>query len=95
MAKKKVSLTSHEYTKATLSTHTIIHCNIHKEMSNWTIGTVLEFISSFLKYDTSNDANQNGPGVYGGQLAGNRFDFLYFIKKPQVILRTIALVRFL
>jgi hypothetical protein len=71
-------------------------------MSNWTIGTIMEFISNFLKIDsTSSDANNGSPadgfggGVYGGQLAGNRFDFLYFIKKPQVILRLVAMVRLL
>ncbi len=65
-----------------------------------TIGTVIEFIQNFFKIDQTNNVDNNnnpdgfggGGGVYGGTLAGGRFDPMVYIRKPQVILRLVALV---
>ena len=62
-------------------------------MNNLTIGTILEFISNFLKIDKSQNLTSNDSNVaYGGGMAGNRFDPLSFIKKPQVIFRLASTV---
>lgn len=59
-------------------------------MSNLTIGTLLEFISNFLKMD--NGPNDAAGVAYGGGMAGNKFDILTFVKKPQVIIRILSVV---
>ena len=53
------------------------------------IATLVEFIESMVK----STQISNSEGAYGGGLAGAPFDPLSFIKKPQVILRIINIVR--
>jgi hypothetical protein len=63
-------------------------------MSNLTIGTILEFISNFLKIDNTQNLNTNDSSVaYGGGMAGNKFNPINFFKKPQVIFRILSIVR--
>jgi hypothetical protein len=54
------------------------------------VGTIIEFIESMVKSTT---ISNSGDGAYGSGMAGTPFDPLGFIKKPQVILRIISLVR--
>lgn len=53
------------------------------------IATIVEFIESMIK----STQISNSEGAYGGGLAGAPFDPLSFIKKPQVILRIINIVK--
>jgi hypothetical protein len=53
------------------------------------VGTVVEFIQSFMK---SAAEQANVGAAYGGNMAGRAFDPVGFIKKPQVILRVISIV---
>jgi len=52
------------------------------------IGTIIEFFESMVK-TSSVTPNQ---GAYGGDLSGGSFNFLEFIKKPQVILRILTIM---
>jgi hypothetical protein len=56
------------------------------------IGTIIEFISNILKYENTSPNAESGV-IYGGSLAGVPFSLVEFVKKPQVIFRSIALVR--
>ena len=58
-------------------------------ISKMNIATVVEFIESMIKSATVS----NTDGAYGSGMAGTPFDPLGFIKKPQVILRIVSLVR--
>ena len=64
-------------------------------MSNLTVGTLLEFLSNFLKIDNNQNLNSNESNVaYGGGMAGNKFDLFSFIKKPNVIFRLVSIVKY-
>lgn len=52
------------------------------------IATVMEFIESMVKSATASTGDQ----AYGSGMAGNAFDPIAFVKKPQVILRVITIV---
>ena len=54
------------------------------------IGTIIEFFESMVK-SSSVTPNQ---GAYGGDLSGGSFNFIEFIKKPQVIIRMLTMVGF-
>lgn len=56
------------------------------------VGTIIEFLSNFLKYENTTPNAESGV-IYGGSLAGGQFNIFEFIKKPQVIFRSVALVR--
>lgn len=53
------------------------------------IGTIVEFIESMVKSATMTQTE----GAYGSGMAGGPFDPIAFIKKPQVILRIVGIVR--
>ncbi len=55
------------------------------------VATVIEFIESMVKSATVSNVD----GAYGSGMASgtNSFDILSFIKKPQVILRVVSIVR--
>ena len=54
------------------------------------IGTIVELIESLVK---STSMSTNEGGAYGSGMAGAPFDPVAFIKKPQVILRIIGIVK--
>ena len=57
-------------------------------MEKMNIDTIIEFIESMIK----STQGSNNEAAYGAGMAGAPFDFLSFIKKPQVIIRTVSVV---
>ena len=83
----------HQIKKKNKTKHYHILSNLVNKLlssiSKMNIATVVEFIESMIKSATVS----NTDGAYGSGMAGTPFDPLGFIKKPQVILRIVSLVR--